>query len=344
MKDHPSATSRSGASRLRSRTTSILVLAIVLLGASLLPEAQERKAGRVLRIGWLSPPPSATGAYELEALREGLRELGYLEGRNITIEARWADGDPAQLPRLARALVEGNVDVICTAGTPATLAAKQATTTIPIVFGRAAFPERTGVVTSLARPGGNLTGVTFIGPEYGKRLELLREVSPKVSRVALLYNDRNTASVLAMNETQEWARTLRVGIEPLGVQDRASLETAFAAIRRGSFDALMTTADPLLASYRSLIVEFATGRRLLSMYGDREYVVAGGLMFYGTSLADMWRHAAIYVDRILKGAKPGDLPVEQPTKFELVINLKTAKALGLTIPPSLLARADQVIE
>jgi len=196
----------------------------------------------------------------------------------------------------------------------------------------------------LARPGGNLTGVTFIGPEYGKRLELLREVSPKVSRVALLYNDRNTASVLAMNETQEWARTLRVGIEPLGVQDRASLETAFAAIRRGSFDALMTTADPLLASYRSLIVEFATGRRLLSMYGDREYVVAGGLMFYGTSLADMWRHAAIYVDRILKGAKPGDLPVEQPTKFELVINLKTAKALGLTIPPSLLARADQVIE
>jgi putative ABC transport system substrate-binding protein len=329
---------------MKSRTILSLALAVVFLTASLLSEAQERKAGRVWRIGWLSPPPAATGASELEALRKGLSELGYLEGQNFAIEARWADGDAARLPQLARALVELKVDVICTAGTPATFAAKQATTTIPIVFGRALFPERTGLVTSLTRPGGNLTGVTFIGPEYGKRLELLREVSPKVSRVALLYNDQNTASVLAMNETQQWARTLQVSIEPLGVHDRASLETAFAAIRRGNPDALMTTADPLLASYRTLIVEFVSGRRLLSMYGDREYVVAGGLMFYGTSLTDMWRHAAIYVDRILKGAKPGELPVEQPTKFELVINMKAAKSLGLTIPAALLIRADQVID
>ena len=321
-----------------------VALAVVLLVASAASDAQEHKAGRMWRIGWLSPPPSSTGASELEALREGLRELNYVEGRNLKVEARWADGDQTRLPGLARALVELRVDVICTAGTPATLAAKRATTTIPIVFGRAAFPERTGLVTSLARPGGNLTGVTFIGPEYGKRLELLREVSPKISRVVLLYNDKNTASVLAMNETQRWAKTLKVAVEPLGVHDRASLETAFSTIRRGTSEALMTTADALLASYRTLIVEFAGGRRLISMYGDREYVKAGGLMFYGTSTTDMWRHAAIYVDRILKGAKPGDLPVEQPTKFELMINMKTAKSLGLTIPATVLLRADQVIE
>jgi putative ABC transport system substrate-binding protein len=169
-------------------------------------------------------------------------------------------------------------------------------------------------------------------------------VSPRISRVVLLYNDQNTASVLAMNETQEWAKALQVAIEPLGVHDRASLDTAFAAVRRGRSDALMTMADPLLASYRTLIVEFANGRRLISMYGDREYVVVGGLIFYGTSTMDMWRHAAVYVDRILKGAKPGDLPVEQPAKFELVINMNTAKSLGLTMPPAVRLRVDQVIE
>lgn len=256
----------------------------------------------------------------------------------------WADGDQAMLPRLARALVERKVDVICTAGTPATLAAKHATTTIPIVFGRAAFPEQTGLVASMARPGGNLTGVTFIGPEYGKRLELLREVAPRISRVTLLYNDQNTASVLAMRETQKWAKPLQVGVEPLGVHDRVSLDAAFSAMRRGRPDALMTTADALLSSYRALIVKFAGDRRLISMYGDREYVKAGGLMFYGTSNADMWRHAAIHVDRILKGAKPGDLPVEQPTKFELIINMAATKSLGLTIPAAVRLRADEILD
>ena len=315
--------------------------ALAVLAAPFGVEAQQ---GKVWRIGWLSPATSEAGASELTALRNGLADLGYREGRNIAIEARWADDDFARLPQLARALVELNVNVICSFGTPATLAAKQTTATIPIVFGQAAFPERTGLVASLARPGGNLTGVAFVGPEYGKRLEILREVSRKTSRVAVLYNDQNIASVLAMTETQQWARTLKMTIEPLGVHDHGSLEAAFAAIRRGKPDALLTTADPLLASYRTPIVGFASERHLVSMYGDRSYVVTGGLMFYGTSVADMWRHAAIYVDRILKGAKPADLPVEQPTKFELIINLKTAKALGLTIPPSLLLRADQVIE
>jgi putative ABC transport system substrate-binding protein len=212
------------------------------------------------------------------------------------------------------------------------------------VFGRAAFPDRTGLVASVARPGGNLTGVAFIGPEYGKRLELLREVAPKLTRVTLLYNDRNTASVQAVNETQRWAKELRITVEPIGVHDRASLETAFTAIRRRLPDALMTTSDPLVNSYGAFIVDFVARHRLISMYGDRSYVKVGGLMFYGTSTADMWRHAAIQVDRILKGAKPRDLPVEQPTKFELIINLKTARAQGLTIPPAVLQRADEVIQ
>ena len=306
--------------------------------------AQQDNAGKAWRIGWLSPPSSATGAPELDALLDGLRGLNYVEGRNLRVEAMWADGDQAMLPRLARALVERKVDVICTAGTPATLAAKHATTTIPIVFGRAAFPEQTGLVASMARPGGNLTGVTFIGPEYGKRLELLREVAPRISRVTLLYNDQNTASVLAMRETQKWAKPLQVAVEPLGVHDRVSLDAAFSAMRRGRPDALMTTADALLASYRALIVRFAGDRRLISMYGDREYVKAGGLMFYGTSNADMWRHAAIHVDRILKGTKPGDLPVEQPTKFELIINMAAAKSLGLAIPAAVRLRADEILD
>ena len=324
------------------RRAFMAVIAGSLLAAPVAAEAQPPQ--KVWRIGWLSPPSAMAGASELDALREGLRELNYVEGRNITIEARWADGDSARLLGLARGLVALDVDVICAAGTPATLAAKQATTKIPIVFGRAAFPEQTGLVTSLARPGGNLTGVAFVGPEYGKRLELLREVAPQLSRVTLLYNDKNTASVLAMELTQKWAKSLRIVLEPLGVHDRPTLEAALGVMRRRRPDALMTTADPVLSSHRAPIVAFAAGQRLLSMYGDRDYVKVGGLMFYGTSTAAMWRQAAIYVDRIMKGAKPADLPVEQPTKFELVINLKTAKALGLTIPPSVLQRADQVIE
>jgi putative ABC transport system substrate-binding protein len=212
------------------------------------------------------------------------------------------------------------------------------------VFGRAAFPEQTGLVAKVARPGGNLTGVAFVGPEYGKRLELLREVVSGLSRVALLYNDVNQASVLAMEVTRQWAQSLQIELEPLGLHDRPGLEAVLGVMRRRRPDALMTTADPVLSSYRAAIVQFTAEHRLVSMYGDRVYVVAGGLMFYGTGTATMWRQAATYVDRILKGAKPGDLPVEQPTKFELVINMKTAKALKIAVPPAILARADEIVE
>jgi len=322
------------------RRTFLAALAALLT----LPRAAWAQPTRLWRIGWLSPASASSDGYELEALRDGLLKLGYVDGRSIIIEARWAEGDARRLPDLARSLVGANVDVICTSGTPATQAVKAATKSIPIIFGRAAFPDKTGLVSNLTHPGGNLTGVTFIGPEYGKRLELLKEVSPRTSRVALLYNDHNVASVLAMRETQEWARTLQVTVEPLGVHDGESLQAAFATMRHGKAEAVITTADPLLASHRARVVDFVNERRLVSMYGDREYVRVGGLMFYGTSTTDMWRHAATYVDRILKGARPGDLPVEQPTLFELMINLRTAKALGVTLPQSLLLRADEVIE
>jgi putative ABC transport system substrate-binding protein len=322
------------------RRTFLATLVVPLV----LPRTSRAQGTKLRRIGWLSPASASTGGYELDALRAGLRTLDYVEGRSILIVARWGEGDSQRLPDLARSLVAAQMDVICTSGTPATQAAKAATKSIPIIFGRAAFPDQTGLVANLSRPGGNLTGVTFIGPEYGKRLELLKEVSPKISRIALLYNDRNSASVLAMHETQEWSKTLHVAVEPLGVHDNPSLEAAFAAMRQGKAEAMLTTADPLLASHRARVVEFAAERRLLSMYGDREYVRAGGLMFYGTSTTDMWRHAATYVDRIFKGATPGDLPVEQPTQFELMINLKAARALGLTLPQSVLLRADQLIE
>ncbi len=324
------------------RRAFLATIAGSLLAAPFAAEAQ--RPGKMWRIGWLSTSTAETGASEIDGLRRGLRELSYVEGQNITIESRWAEGNAARLPEFARALVQLNVDILCTAGTPATLAGKQATAKIPIVFAGVAFPHQTGLVAGLAQPGGNLTGVSLVGPEYGKRLELLREVVPKLARVTLLYNDDNKASDLAKNETLHWAKALNVAVTPLGLHDRPSLETAMATMRRRLPDALMTTSDALLLSYRMPIVDFAARHHLVSMYGDRAYVNAGGLMFYGTSRADMWYHAATYVDRILKGTKPSDLPIEQPTKFELVINLKTAKALGLTIPSSLLQRADQVIE
>jgi putative ABC transport system substrate-binding protein len=296
------------------------------------------------RIGWLSPEAAADGLPNLEALRAGLRELGYVEGQNITIEARWADGRSERLPQLAAELVRLPVDVLCTAGTQASGAAKHATSTIPIVFANVAFPDQSGLVASYPRPGGNVTGVAFIGPEYGKRLELLKEARPRLSRVALIYNPDNPGSVSALQETQRWATALGVRLEPHKFRGPHDFERVFGAIAGKRPDALMTTADPLIASDRTRIVDFAAKHRLLSMYPSREFVNAGGLMFYGGSVPEMYRRAAVYVDRILKGAKPADLPVEQPIKFDMVINLKTAKALGLTIPQSLLLRADQVIQ
>jgi putative ABC transport system substrate-binding protein len=320
-------------------------IASLTVGALLASRSADAQTARGMhRIGWLSPASAADGLPNLEALRAGLRKLGYVEGQNITIEVRWADGRTERLPRLAAELVRLPVDVLCTAGSQASGAAKQATSTVPIVFANVAFPDQSGLVASYSRPGSNITGIAFIGPEYGKRLELLKLASPKLSRVALIYNPENVGSVLALEETQRWATRLRVRLEPHKFRGPDDFEHVFEAIAGKRPDALMTTADPLIHSYRTRIVDFAAKHRLPSMYPGREFVDAGGLMFYGGSIPEMYRHAAVYVDKILKGAKPGDLPVEQPLKFDMVINLKTAKALGLTIPQSLLIRADEIIQ
>ena len=324
------------------RRVFITSLAVGVVLAPRRADAQKAKSPH--RIGWLSSASAADGLTNLEALRAGLRETGYIEGQTITIEARWADGHVERLPQLAAELVRLPVHVLCTAGGPASGAAKQATSTIPIVFASVAFPDQAGLVASYARPGGNITGVAFIGPEYGKRLELLKEAQPRLSRVALNYNPNNPGSVLALQETQRWATALGVRLEPHKFRGPDDLEGLFGAIVGKRPDALMTTADALIVSSRARIADFAAKQRLLAMYPTKEFVDAGGLMFYGASIPEMYRQAAAYVVRILKGANPGELPVEQPVKFDMVINLKKAKALGLTIPQSLLLRADEVIK
>ena len=316
----------------------------VILAVGLVLGAEGQQAGKVPRVGYLSVTSAANGLHNLGALRAGLRTFGYIEGPSITIEARWADGRIERLPQLAAELVRLPVDVLCTAGGQASEAAQQATSTIPIVFANVAFPVRSGLVASLARPGGNVTGVAFIGPEYGKRLELLKEAYPKLDRVALIYNPDNPGSVLALQETQRWTTSLRVRLEPHEFRSPDDFERLFRKIAGKRPDALMTTADSLLISYRTRIVDFAVRHRLPSMYPTREFVLSGGLMFYGGSIPEMFQQVAAYVDKILKGAKPAHLPVEQPTKFEFVINLRTAKALGLTIPQTLLQRAGEVIQ
>jgi putative ABC transport system substrate-binding protein len=318
------------------------VLALAVLATPLI--AQVPPPGKTYRVGWLSPASAENGRPNPDAVRQGLRELGYGEGRNVTIEVRWADSKTDRLPALAAELVRLEVGLICAAGSQASGAAKGATTRIPVVFANVAFPDRTGLVASYARPGGNVTGVAFVGPEYGKRLELLKEMRPGLSRVALIYNPENKGSVLALRETERWAKSLGIGLEPHVLRGPHDFQPLFAGIVKKLPDALMTTADPLIASHNAAIVDFAARHRLISMYPGREFVEVGGLMFYGGSVSEMYRRAAVYIDRIFRGAAPGDLPVEQPTKFDMVINARAAKMLGLTIPPTLLLRADQVIE
>ena len=308
------------------------------------PPANAQQTPNALRLGWLSPGAASTGTPNLDALREGLRELGYQEGRNLTIETRWAGGASERLSALAQELVRLRVDIICTAGTQASRAAREATSTIPVVFANVAFPVEQQLVLSFARPGGNVTGVAFIGPEYGKRLELLKEVLPRLSRVALIYNPDNQGSVLALGETKRWAERLGIAVQPQRLRGPHDIDETFKIIAGSRPDAIMTTADPLIASYRMRIVEFATKHRFPSMYPGKEYVDAGGLMFYGGSIPEMYRRAATYIVRIRQGAKPSELPVEQPTKFDMIVNLKAARALGLAIPTSLLLRADQIID
>ena len=323
------------------RAVLLITLALGIFSAPLAADAQQ--ARKVFRIGFLLISPSQA-APSIEAFREALRERGYAEGQNIVFEVRCAEGRVEPLPDLATELVRLGVDIIVTQGTPAARAAKNATSTIPIVMAAGLDPVETGLVASLARPGGNLTGVTSTVPELsGKTLELLREIVPRVPRVAVLWNHVNPANALMVRETEVAARAFGVQLQSLGVRDASELESAFAAIIKERARALLVLAEPLFLTHRKRIVDLAATHRLPAMYERRDFVDAGGLMSYGVNFPDDFRRVATFVDKILKGAKPADLPVEQPTRFELVINLKTAKALGLTIAQSVLMRADEVI-
>jgi putative ABC transport system substrate-binding protein len=327
------------------RRTFMAMLTGGLLAAPLAAEAQQ--AAKVARIGYLSPNLAASPHLH-EAFRQRLRDLGYVEGRNVVIEYRDAEGKPERVAALAAELVALKVDVIVAPSTLAALAAKQATRTLPIVFPVAADPVGSGLVTSLARPGGNVTGLSLLGPELvGKRLELLTRAAPGVSRVAVLWQpggqgERTDKDMLKQEKAA--ARALGVQLQFLESRGPADFDRAFSEMIRARADALTVLPSGMFTRERRRLVDLAAKNRLPAVYTSREFADAGGPMAYGPDLADLYRRAATYVDRILKGAKPGDLPVEQPTKFELVINLKTAKALGLNIPPSVLGRADEVIQ
>jgi putative tryptophan/tyrosine transport system substrate-binding protein len=307
--------------------------------------ARAQQPAKVARIGFLGNSTAELEANLVGPFRDGLRALGYEEGRNIVIEYRWAEGKYEHFPALTAELIALKVDVIVTAGTPASLAVKKATTTIPLVMVAVGDPVATGLVASLARPGGNITGLTSISSEMeGKRLELLREVVPKISHIAVLWNAASPIQVIEEGEVRAAAQVLGIKMLSLGVRNREEIDDAFATIIRERPDALLVLADRLFLHHRTRIMDFAAQERLPGVHAYRELVEAGGLMSYGPSYADMHRRAATYVDKILKGAKPADLPVQRPVKFELVINLKAAKALGLEVPPALLGRADEVIE
>ena len=316
-----------------------------LLAAPLASEAQS--PAKVPRIGvLLAGSPGANTQYVVEALGQGLRGLGYVEGRNITVEYRYSGGRLDRSVDQASQLIRLPVDVIVAPGTAVAQAARKATATIPIVIVTAGNPVGDGLIKSFARPGGNVTGLTMAVDQQigGKLLELLKETVPTVSRVTILWNPLTAPHLLAVKETEAAARTLGLVLEPVRARRPDEIEGTFAAISRARADGLIVLADPVFLSVRARIAELATKGHLPTVHELREHVEAGGLMSYGPSLPDLFRRAAGYVDRILKGAKPADLPVERPSKFELVVNLKTAKALGLTIPPAVLARADEVIQ
>ena len=326
-----------------NRRTFLSALTGSLLAAPLAAGAQQ--VGKVSRIGYLSAGSDTANPRVREAFRQGLRELGWVEGQNIIIEYRWAEGRFDRLPDLAAELVRLKVDVLVAAPTPAALAAKNATGTIPIVGMSLTDPIGLGLVASLARPGGNVTGVSYsVGAEiFGKDLELLKEVVPRVRRVAVLSNPASPARPLTISNVKDAARSLGLQLQLLEARGPRDFDGAFAAMAKERVGALLVVTDPAFIPHRARLVDLAVKNRLPSIFTQREDAEAGGLMSYGPRLSDLHRRGATYVDKILKGAKPADLPVEQPTKFELVINLKTAKALGLTIPQSLLGRADEVI-
>ena len=320
-----------------------LTLSAMLLAVCVSAEAQQLT--KVPRIGFLNAASPAAILVRYEAFRQGLRELGYVEGKNIVIEYRFADGKLDRLQELAAELVRLKVDVAVTAGPSATRSLKKATATIPIVMAFDYDPVGSGAVANLARPGGNITGLSALYPEMsGKRLELLKEILPKLSRVAILGSSTQPGNAQALKEMELAARTLGVQLQYLEVRLSKDIETAFQAATKGRADAVLVLTSPVLVSQRSQLADLAVKSRVPATYQASEYVEAGGLMSYGVNIADLHRRAAAYVDKILKGAKPADLPVEQPTKFELVINLKTAKQIGLTVPANVLARADRVIK
>jgi ABC-type uncharacterized transport system substrate-binding protein len=307
--------------------------------------ASAQQTGKVSRIGFLGTSSPSLERHLVDAFRQTLRELGHVEGENIAIEYRWAEGQDDRLPSLAAELVHVRPDVIVTTGTPGTLAAKQATNTIPMVFASSADPVDAGLVASIARPGGNVTGFTIMGELEGKRLEILKEAVPGLSRVAVLWNSANPGVVPFLQQTRAAANALGVTLQiVVGVRRADDFKDAFSTIANERPHAMIVLADRVLLAHRMQIVNFAAISQLPGMYPYREYVDAGGLMSYAPSNIDLFRRTAIYVDKILKGTKPADLPVQEPTKFELVINLKTAKALGVDVPALLLARADEVIE
>src|SRR5215472_14352509 len=324
---------------LRSMLLALIFVIAPLLGLSFPAEAQQTK--KISHIGFLATNNLKNN---LGALRQGLRELGYVEGKNFTIEYRSADGKFDQLPALAAELVRLKVDVIVTQGTPAAVAAQNAIKTIPIIISGGTDPVATGLVPSLARPGGNITGVTIMNEELvGKRLELLKETSPKVSSLGVLWNSANPSGVVQFKQTQSAAQELGLPLQSLDVQTVSDLQGAFDAVTKSGVNGLVLLATVPITTHLKLVADLAVKNRLPSIYDRSDFVEAGGLMSYGPNLSDMPHRAANYVDKVLKGANPGDLPIERPKKFEFVINLKAAKQISLTIPQSVLYRADKVI-
>ena len=325
------------------RRNFVFTLGAVFLTRSFPSQAQQ--PARIHRIGILSPASASFFSARVEAFRRRLSELGYVEGKNIVIEYRYAEGKPERLPDLAAELVRLKVDVIVATGS-AILAAKKASATIPIVFGSHADPVGVGggLVSSLARPGGNITGLSAMAPDLdGKRLELLKEAFPKIARVAFLWQPGGTGGKQALTEMEAAAKALGVKLLSLEVRSLDDFDSAFTRAKSEGAQALITFPRPLITNQQHQVLDFAAKNRLPAMYASNEFVEAGGLMSYAPSYTDLWRRAADFVDKILKGAKPADLSVEQPTKFEFIINLKAAKQIGLMIPPNVLVRADRVI-
>jgi len=323
----------------------VLLIAFVILFLASAHPADAQQANKVPRIGMLFPAsPSPAGPF-IDAFRQGLHDLGYVEGKHILIEYRFAEGKEDRLPDLAADLARINVDIIVAGGGIATLAAKKATRTIPIVMGAAGDPVGSGIVASLARPGGTITGSTLISPDLsGKSLELLKETIPGLKRVALLTYPGGASTVLMLKETETAAQSLGLQLQILEAGGPEQLESVFAIAKKRGSEAINVLSNAFFGNQRKKIVELVTRAHLPAMYFDRQFVDAGGLMSYGANVAELFRRAATYVDKVLKGAKPADLPVEQPTKFEFIISLKAAKQIGLTIPPNVLARADRVIK